>query len=294
LNRTGIFKYSKDSVPVGMVFLAVGLSMIPVLIHLPLWFLVPYFFLVIFVRSFCPFAQHNHAHLPVFNSSALNHVYDAFLTLATGYATALWELHHNRGHHRHFLSPEKDVARIVDLKSGEVMPRWWYGIRGNLTILRDSISIGFQEAREGKKSLLPKLTGEIIVQWAIGIALLVLNPVMTIAFFVIPNIFASFFVWWESYPHHLHVPTQSIYDGSVTIQNKVYNLQTFNIGHHTAHHEKPTLHWSLLPQRTEAIRDQIPAMCLHESYSRSARKQLEYTLAMSKAVQQTVQRVQQL
>jgi fatty acid desaturase len=96
--------------------------------------------------------------------------------------------------------------------------------------------------------------------------------------FIIPNVFAAWFIWWESYPHHLHVPTTSLYDGSVTIMSPKYNRHTYNIGHHTAHHEKPTLHWSLLPQRTAQIRDRMPDQCVHEVYDRSARKQAEETL----------------
>ena len=46
----------------------------------------------------------------------------------------------------------------------------------------------------------------------------------------------------------------NVYDASMTVETPGYNRVTFNIGHHTAHHEKPTLHWSLLPGRTQVIR----------------------------------------
>jgi len=57
------------------------------------------------------------------------------------------------------------------------------------------------------------------------------------------------------------VPSTGIYDGSVTTTGARFNHVNFNIGHHTAHHEKPTLHWSLLPGRTDVIASKIPEVC---------------------------------
>jgi hypothetical protein len=50
----------------------------------------------------------------------------------------------------------------------------------------------------------------------------------------------------------------------MTVENATYNRVTFNIGHHTAHHEKPTLHWSLLPARTAQIRERIHPACFRD------------------------------
>lgn len=274
INRNGILKYKVDIWPVSIVALAFALSLLPLLVEMPLWVAAPFWVFVLWVRTHTPFAQHNQGHLPVFNSKTLNHIYDAFLTQTTGYPTALWELHHNRGHHRHFLNPERDVARIVHLDTGKTMSRWWYALQGNLTIHRDSVIIGINEGKEGKKTLLGKLAGEIVVQTIVTAGLIALNPVMAIAFFVVPNMLGAWFIWWESYPHHLEVPTQNIYDASVTIECEKYNRNTFNIGHHTAHHEKPTMHWSLLPERTAAIRSRIPETCIHGSYTRLVNKEM--------------------
>ena len=92
-------------------------------------------------------------------------------------------------------------------------------------------------------------------------ALFFWNANLTVVFLVIPNILAGALVWWESYVHHHGVPGTHIFDGSVTTTGRGFNHRNFNIGHHTAHHEKPTLHWSLLPQRTEVIAEKIPEVC---------------------------------
>ncbi len=265
INRDGLFKYSIDVRPVAFVLGSVALSLVPFFVHLPLWAFVLYWPALLYMRSFCPYAQHNQAHLPTFNSRALNWLYDVCLAQTTGYQTALWELHHNRGHHRNFLTPELDVARIVDLKTGKPVSRPWYALKGNLTIHLDAIRIGLKERAARRRSLLDKLAVEFSVQLAITIALLAWNPWMALFCFVLPCAFTSWFIWWESYTHHLDVPGTSIYDGSVTVTGWFFNLTNFNIGHHTAHHEKPTLHWSLLPARTEAIRARIHETCVRRN-----------------------------
>lgn len=260
--RRGIFKYPADVWPVLVVTAVVGLSFVPFVVDMPLWALAGYWVFMLWARSFGPYAQHNHAHLPAFENRFLNRVFDTLLTQTTGYPTALWELHHNRGHHRHFLTPEKDVATVLDLETGKVVSQWWYALRGNLTIVRDSLRIDREEVAAGRRSLRGKLFTEFAIQTAITIALLAWDPLLTFAFFIVPNATMSWFIWWESYPHHLQVPGTNIYDGSVTVTGKWFNFLNFNIGHHTAHHEKPTLHWSLLPGRTEKIREKIPEVCI--------------------------------
>jgi fatty acid desaturase len=93
-----------------------------------------------------------------------------------------------------------------------------------------------------------------VVQFAIASALVAARPGLAVAFFVAPNALLSMMVWWESYGHHLELPGTSAYDASTTIEDAAYNLVTFNIGHHAAHHQKPTLHWSLLPGLTDRMR----------------------------------------
>ena len=217
-----------------------------------------------YVRTFAPYAEHNHGHLPVFHSRLLNTMYDALLALVTGYPTAFWELQHTRGHHRNYLRPATDPARIIDRTSGALMSRWWYAARGNFMIPFDSLQIALAEKARGRPALARKLAFEVALQLAVVAALWIWNPWLTLAYVLVPNLLAGFYVWWESYVHHLHVPGTEVYDGSVSILGIRFNRFNFNIGHHTAHHEKPTLHWSLLPDRTALIAARIPASCIRQ------------------------------
>jgi beta-carotene hydroxylase len=266
-----VLRYASDLRPLAIVSAAALLSASPFLASfafgapLPIWALGALWLASLYARSYCPYAQHNHAHLPVFRARAMNAIYDAVLTLVTGYPTALWELHHNIGHHQSFLDPKSDVASIVDAATGRPMSRFWYTVRGNWMILPDSFRIARRQATRGRPKLLRKLVAELVVQ-GLAMALFVAwSWQLALLFFVGPNLLAAALVWWESYVHHLGVPGTSVYDGSVTALDARFNRANFNIGHHTAHHEKPTLHWSLLPVRTAQIIRKIPASCVREA-----------------------------
>ena len=266
--RSLLFRYAIDIRSLAIVLLAALLSVSPLLllpVHLAAWELVVLWFVALYARCFGPYAQHNHAHLPVFHVRALNVAYDAVLTLITGYPTALWELHHNVGHHQNLLEPKNDVASILHPRTGRPVSRLWYTIRGNWTIFPDSFRIARREAARGKKKLLYKLVSELVLQVAVLALLFVWDAKLAVIFVVVPNLLAASLVWWESYVHHLGVPGANVYSASVTVLGRRFNGYNFNIGHHTAHHEKPTLHWSLLPKRTELIVAKIPESCLRET-----------------------------
>jgi omega-6 fatty acid desaturase (delta-12 desaturase) len=249
-----------------LVLLATALSVVPFLCRLAWWQIAVLWIAAVYSRTFCAFIQHNHNHLPTFNGTIENRALDVLLSLNTGYASAIWQLHHNLGHHRHYLDWQSDVAALRHPRTGHVMSRFAYAVRGNLRIHADSLRIARAIDLPRHRHLATKLVVEVALQIALTALFLWRSPVLGVLFFVIPNAFTCFMVWWESYPHHSGVPGTHVYDGSITVESRAYNSLTFNIGHHTAHHQKPTLHWSLLPQQTARIREHIPASCLKDEF----------------------------
>src|SRR5271169_1076945 len=138
LAHARLLRYPADVRPLTLVLGAACLSLLPFLIghHLAVWWTAGLWLVSLYTRSYCPYAQHNHAHLPVFGRArGLNFAYDTVLSLMTGYPTSFWELQHNIGHHQNFLEPENDVASIIDPRTGRPMSRVWYAVRGNFTLL---------------------------------------------------------------------------------------------------------------------------------------------------------------
>jgi beta-carotene hydroxylase len=267
MRRRLSLRYPIDAYPVGIALGATALGLVPFVLVLPWWLVAAAWIGVAYLRTFCAFAQHNHAHLPVFRAPLLNRAFDVLLTLNTGYATAVWELQHVRGHHRQYLHPDGDVASPYRPGTREPVSRWLYALRGNLTIHRDAVRVGLAEGRAGRKTLLPKLAFELSVQLALTGLLVAWRPWLGVAFFVVPNAVLCWMVWWESYPHHVGLPTTSAYDATVTIESRAYNRMTFNVGHHAAHHVKPTLHWSLLPAQTEKMRRRLDPRTIRGEYA---------------------------
>jgi fatty acid desaturase len=117
----------------------------------------------------------------------------------------------------------------------------------------DIIRIGRQYPKYFRPFLLMKLP-----LWSIlGLALFH-DPVNAVLCILLPGFLTLVHTSWATYEHHAgHHPT-SHYDASFNITNPVYNYMTCNLGFHTAHHKRPGIHWSLLPELHESIKDRIP------------------------------------
>jgi fatty acid desaturase len=84
------------------------------------------------------------------------------------------------------------------------------------------------------------------------------RPVPALFVFVIPMISSLFFTAWVTYAHHAGLDVDNDFEASYNIMTPIYNTLTGNLGYHTAHHHKQGLHWSLLPELHEKIKDKIP------------------------------------
>ncbi|HUJ60195.1 MAG TPA: fatty acid desaturase [Kofleriaceae bacterium] len=241
-----------DLAPAAIVTGGVALALVPFWVALPPAALVGVWIASLAARSVAPVHQHCHAHYKVFGRGALDAAYDAILMLAAGNTTAVWELQHVRGHHRSYLARAGDPANNDRFGGGRL----------RFTVLGDALSVldSIRVAR-GDRRALARLGRQIAGQIAVMAVLAWSRPALAIALFVVPWLLLRWAVFWFSYAQHDQVPMNDVYSGSVTHfgwTNRLY----LNVGHHTAHHEKPTLHWTRLPGRTAQIMERIPATCL--------------------------------
>lgn len=196
--------------------------------------------------------NHYQHHKPVFFHRPPNRLYELALFLETGMPPYLITLHHNLGHHRHYLEPEHDTLPWLrpDGRPLGFAACLWRNAVGHVT---GTIRIGRR---------FPKIYRRLRWMMALGClplaALAWIDPARTAIVFLGPMALALFNVARLGYEQHAGLDLDDHLTASRNIENRLYNLVTFNSGYHTAHHLKPGLHWSELPAYHRAIRERIP------------------------------------
>jgi fatty acid desaturase len=259
---SGLFRYRLDLAPTLVISGAVALGVVGLFVaHVWLWWIVPLSFAG---RLPAPAHQHAQGHLTIFRASAANAIYDQILALGSGHTTAVWELQHSLGHHLDYLDARADVAGAERFawtrERAPLVRRLWFMFAADALTIPDAWQIAARYPAK-RRRLRVRLASQVITQLAAYAAVLAIDPIAALAVFVIPNVILRWLVGWIAFAQHDGVPAHDTYSGSVN-QFGFLSRLLLNVGHHTAHHEKPTLHWSLLPLRTAAIRSRIPGALL--------------------------------
>jgi fatty acid desaturase len=196
--------------------------------------------------------NHHHQHLFTFHQSALNRLLEICYAFHTGITTNAWVLHHVVGHHVNYLDQTKDESawkRRDGTTMGELEYTAVVALTGYLRALR--VSWRYPRYQAG-------FFGMGLVVVGLLAAAIVYNPLNALFVFAIPMVAGYVITCWHTYCHHAGLDTQNPYEASHNIMHRSYNILTGNLGYHTAHHVKPKLHWSKLPEFHATIADRIP------------------------------------
>ena len=208
--------------------------------------------------------SHNHHHVPTFIRPWMNRIYEVILFLEVGIPPYAWTLHHNMGHHKDYLDQEKDPANWR-LPDGSVMSRVRYDIVGALRIYPEIWRIGHRY---------PEMFRRFKLWSAVSLAVLglffLLDPLKALVLFVAPMPFMYLGLLDNTYMQHSDLDTGSEFTASRNTTSRLYNVISWNLGYHTAHHIKPHLHWSRLPAYYAEIEAAIPEGMKCESVLLSA------------------------
>ncbi len=197
--------------------------------------------------------SHNHHHTPTFMRAWMNRVYEVVLFLETGVLPLAWTIHHNLGHHKHYLEPEHDPAPWQHA-DGRVMSRAYYDISGALLMYPEV----FRIARRYPE-LLRRFKVWAVVSLAVLGVFIALDPAKALLLFVLPMPIMYIGLLDNTYMQHSDLDISSDYTASRNTTNRFYNLVSGNLGYHTVHHMKPHVHWSELPALHAAMARHIPA-----------------------------------
>lgn len=200
--------------------------------------------------------NHHHQHVNVFRSALLNRAYDLMLALQTGAGPYTWVLHHNLGHHLNYLNqPPHEVPDESHWtrRDGSPMGRVEYTFHLLLDHQRDVHRMGRKHPGIYRSFWLMR-----IPLYAIIIAFLVASPYNFLFAFAIPAILTLLHTCWATYEHHAGQPTSNHYEASVNRIHSLYNVLSWNLGYHAAHHLRAGVHWSELPKLHREIESKIP------------------------------------
>ncbi len=247
-----LFRHREDRLP---VLLILGLFAIDVAIYLNVdnvWALLVWSLASIGPKAgVCAF-NHHHQHVPTFVQPIFNRALELVYFLQTGVTGHAWVLHHSLGHHVNYLDQTKDESRWTR-DDGTRMGEWEYALITTLTAYPRAWAVGARYPRQRRVFL-----GMMIVSFSTMIALIAYRPLAGALVFGLTPLLALFGTALATYVHHSDRGTSHHFEASNNILQPFYNKLTGNLGFHTAHHFKPGVHWSQLPQLHAEIERNVP------------------------------------
>jgi beta-carotene hydroxylase len=197
---------------------------------------------------------HNQNHCPTFQGRRANAFYSSWISVFYGYPIFVWGPTHNRNHH-HFLN-----------RPGDATITWRYSRRNTLLAGLGYVFVSpyFQRGVIGRflhsaRAISPRLYRQIQVQRAafvaghLGLLLLAvllhgsMGLVVYLLAVALPTAVGMGFMMFVNFIQHVDCDPWSPLDHSRNFTARLENWFLFNNGLHTAHHERPGLHWSLVP-----------------------------------------------
>lgn len=248
-----LLRHRSDLGPLAYTLLVLAVQLVLFLRVESLWatlLLVVLFQPVQAVAIACNHYQH---HVPVFRRRLANRLYEVVLFLQTGMPPYLITLHHNLGHHPHYLEPENDTLRWkrADGSTRSLLECLLRNCAGHLTW---TMAIGRRYPKVYRRFKLMAAVSAMPL-----LALAWIDLAKTLIVFALPMVLAILNVARLGYEQHAGLGLDDHLTASRNIESRLYNLLTFNSGYHTAHHLRPGLHWSRLPQLHDELVDRIPA-----------------------------------
>ena len=247
-----VFRFREDRLPVA-ILLGGFAADLAVFALAPVWLAALWALVSIPAKTCVAAWNHHHQHTAFFNSGVLNRFIEILFALQTGAVSKLWVLHHNVGHHENYLDQAKDES-AWKTPSGRVMGALEY----TFTIAATGYSRAWANAANRPQERLVFILMLAATLAVLG-ALFAINWANALLVFLIPMTASYLMTCWHTYDHHAGCSETDPYAASNNITHRWYNILTGNLGYHTAHHLRPGLHWSKLPEFHARIAERIPA-----------------------------------
>lgn len=194
----------------------------------------------------CAVITHNSIHVPVFKHKWMNKGFQLILSFTYGHSVSAYVPGHNFSHHQN-TQTSRDRIRTTHLRFkwnllNQLLFFFWHAPG----IMRDENRFALRMLKERPRWFLQYLF-EMILVVGIKLTLLIMDPFKAIALLFIPHLYAAWGIVGTNYWQHDGCDERHPYNHSRNFTGRWLNFIAFNNGYHGAHHEKPSLHWSLLP-----------------------------------------------
>jgi fatty acid desaturase len=246
-----MFRYRADVLPVSLILGSFALD-VAVFLIAPWWLALPWAVAGLAPKAAICAWNHHHQHVPTFRSRLANRSLEVVYALQTGALPLAWELHHNAGHHVNYLDQARDESRWAR-PDGSVMRPHEY----SFSVFATAYPRIWAKARQHAIKRRQFVTWAAVVGVVLAAAF-VWSPVNAAIVFVLPMVAGLYVTAWHTYYHHAGLATDDPYAASYNIVHTGYNVLTGNLGYHTAHHVRCTVHWSELPAFHATIAHKIP------------------------------------
>ena len=219
--------------------------------HALLWIAIPHVVLNIPIAS----AMHIAIHTPIFYRGKHDFLFGLLYALEIGITRTCFRIDHLT-HHRYFLEPEKDPNAWQSM--GKVMGQAQYALHNLVHLYPRSWRIACERSQKVRREFIAEIVTCLVL---LGV-LTAYDPPKSVAVYGFCIVWGIAGTYYWSHHQHAGLEPVNVFLACRTYLGKPYNWLAFNVGYHTAHHEKPGLHWSQLPARHEAIASRIPAQLM--------------------------------
>lgn len=190
-------------------------------------------------------AKHNHIHCATFRRRWANRLFDFWLAFLTGSTTTGIRVAHQVRHHGRNQSPDDPVR--VDLVADKSA---WHALIAFVPIaIRESWRDGHCARSVGRNQ---RVLNRILLQersmlWILIAAGLIADWRRFLLTFPLAWLGSQWFLIAMNLPQHDGCDANDALSHSRNVTGDTANWLFLNNGFHTAHHERPSLHWSLIP-----------------------------------------------
>lgn len=215
------------------------------------WYLrVPIVMFLSVWSFFCTVITHNTIHHPIFRSRGWNRVFQVMLSFSYGHSVSAFVPGHNFSHHNH-TQTEKDQMRTDKMRfKWNFLNQLLFFFVMAPSILRDE-QVFANMMRKERPNWYRQYMIEMVIVMGVKIGLLIYDWPKAILLLFLPHFYAAWGIVGTNYWQHDGCDETHRYNHSRNFTGKVLNFFAFNNGYHGMHHDKPGLHWSLLPEYHE-------------------------------------------